>query len=51
MTTDRLAFYGALLVAAGAALHYPPLGLAVLGGIIVAVAMLRAWASQRGQDG
>ena len=49
LSDDRLAAFGALLVAAGAALFYLPLGIAVLGVIMVGVALIRA--SQRGQDG
>lgn len=51
MDSDRLALYGALCIAAGAALHYFPLGVVSLGAIIVGAALLRAWATQRGQNG
>ena len=51
VSSDRLALYGALSVAAAAALHYFPLGLAVLGVIIVGVAVAKAYLEQRGQNG
>ena len=50
MTNDKLALYGALVVAAGLSLAYFPAGLVFLGFTMVLGAFLRAYTSG-GQEG